>query len=115
MQPDQEPLEAVLVWKKIDGYQEASLGPYGNGDGVRFTLSFYLTCYRRGKWRLLIEVCGGPNHEKWGCFDEADQPMRWFHSEQNAKSESQLIANVLVADRIKHGPLSPLAPEKTHP
>jgi hypothetical protein len=90
----------VLNWKEIDGYQEAVLGSWPE-DGVRFSLERYPSCYRRGRHRLLIEVCGGPKHYAWGCLDESDQPMRHYHSEDNAKSEANLIARVLWEDRWK--------------
>lgn len=88
-----------LEWKKVDFYEEATLGDFAGGDGVRFTLCFHLTCYRRGPWRLLIEVAPGPGHHKWGCFDEADQPERYYHLEENAHTEARAIAAVLVSDR----------------
>jgi len=69
------------------------------GDFVEFTISHHPTCYRRGPYRLLIEVCGGPNHHKWGCFDEQDQPLRNFHGEKNAYDEAERIAKVLQKDR----------------
>lgn len=87
-----------LVWNQVNArHKEAQIGT--KEDGVLFTLSYYPTCYRRGPWRLLIEVCGGPNHHKWGCFDDQDQPLRNFHAQSNAESEAQLIANVLIKDR----------------
>ena len=88
-----------LEWKQEGGYEEAIVGEFDAGDGVRFCLSHYPTCYRRGQWRLLIEVASGPKHELWGCFDEQDQPQRWYHSRGNALSEAQAIADVLVLDR----------------
>lgn len=90
-----------LNWKERDGYEEAMLGT--PDDGVTFTLSHHPTCYRRGPWRLLIEVCGGPNHYKWGCFDEQDQPLRYYHGYSRAKGEALRIAEVLWADRCKEG------------
>lgn len=66
---------------------------------MRFSLERRPTCYRRGPWRLLVEVASGPGHTKWGCFDEADQPMRYYHNEECAKREAQSIADVLTADR----------------
>jgi hypothetical protein len=91
---------ALLNWKTLNGFKLAQLGPVD--DGVSFELTYHGTCYRRGKWRLLIEVCGGLNHEKFGCFDLADQPMRYYHLEANALSEAEEIAKVLWADRQKH-------------
>ena len=93
---------ALLKWisDDVDYYEEAVLGTWPE-DGVLFTITCCPTCYRRGKWRLLIEICGGENHHCWGCFDDQDQPMRWFHSIENAKSESEAIAQILWKDR--HG------------
>jgi len=94
-------MEPKLNWLQREGYQEATIGDYyaPEHDGVRFSIQFYSTCYRRGRHRLLIEIGVGPNHEKWGCFDEADQPQRWYHLEENAKSEAEAIATVLLRDR----------------
>jgi hypothetical protein len=94
-------IDSNLNWKQIENWREAILGEWPN-DGVRFSLSRYISCYRRGQWRLLVEVCSGPHHHEWGCFDEADQPMRWYHSEQAALSEAQAIADILWKDRRKH-------------
>lgn len=89
----------ILQWREIDNYLEAQLGTAT--DGVTFTLTHHPTCYRRGPWRLLVEVCSGRNHQKWGCFDAADQPMRYYHLKGNALSEAEAIAAVLWKDR--HG------------
>lgn len=88
-----------LVWMRMSNHSEAIVGDFAGGDGVRFTLEHRPTCYRRGPWRLLVEVAQGPNHEKWGCFDEQDQPMRNYHAREAAESEAQAIADVLVRDR----------------
>lgn len=90
-----------LVWKKVSHHREAVIGDPDGGDGVRFTLENYPTCYRRGPWKLMVEVASGEGHEKWGCFDESDQPMRWYHSEESAMKEAHLIATVLCTDRAK--------------
>ncbi len=95
-----------LVWCKVRGeggheYEEATLGDFAGGDGVRFTLDHRPTCYRRGPWNLLVEVARGPSHEKWGCFDAADMPERLYHVEECARREAQAIADVLRADRSK--------------
>jgi hypothetical protein len=90
-----------LEWKQEGGYEEAIIGDFDGGDGLRFSLCFYVTCYRRGQWRLLVEVASGPKHEAWGCFDEQDQPQRWYHSRENALSEAQAIAAVLITDRME--------------
>jgi hypothetical protein len=94
-------VDATLVWQVIDRYQEAVLGDFEEGDGVRFSLEYYPTCYRRGRWRLLVEVAQGPAHKLWGCFDDQDMPLRWYHFEANAKAEAQEIARVLLADRTR--------------
>ena len=75
------------------------------GDGVRFYLTLHPTCYRRGPWRLLVDVLGGERHHDWGCFDEADQPLRNYHDPERAKAEAEAIAKVLMADRLGHGPI----------
>jgi hypothetical protein len=106
----------MLNWTDIDGnpadatsflghqrYSEALIGNWPN-DGVRFGISYQPTCHRRGPYKLLIEVCGGPNHHKWGCFDEADQPVRYFHKLSNAIDEACQIAKVLLAEREKSRP-----------
>lgn len=89
----------LLAWIKRQYHEEAILGNFEGGDGVRFTLEMYPTCYRRGPWKLLIEVAEGPDHIKWGCFDHQDQPVRFYHQESAARSEAEAIAKVLQADR----------------
>lgn len=85
-----------LDWKGERFSQDASLGFFDREDGVRFNLMFLATNYRRGQWRLLVEIA---SHDyKWGCFDDQDQPMRYYFSEEVAKSEAQIIADILVAD-----------------
>lgn len=79
-----------------DQWREAILQNPDGSPGVRFSLVHYRTCHRRGPWRLLIEVAGGPFHDRWGCFDEQDQPMRWYHNETCALQEAQSIATVLL-------------------
>lgn len=74
-------------------------------DGVFFSLAYYPTCYRRGPWCLQVDINSGPGHERWGCFDEADQPIRNYHSKEAALSEADSIAFVLIEDRVKHGPI----------
>ena len=90
-----------LEWKKIERYEDAILGDFEGGDGVRFHLSYHPTCYRRGPWRLLIEIVEGEGHMKWGCFDDQDQPTRNFHKEEHARGEAQAIADVLIKDRLQ--------------
>lgn len=91
-----------LDWKPETGnIREARIGV--DNDCVIFHYQYMPTNYRRGPHRLLIEVCGGENHEKWGCFDEPDQPTRYFQSEQNLKEEALLLAQVLLTDRVLAG------------
>lgn len=94
-----KPPTLLLDWKDCGGWEEAHLGDFEKGDGVRFTLERYATCYRRGPWKLLIEVASGPGLIKWGCFDDQDQPVRWYHYEGSAKIEADAIAQVLKKDR----------------
>lgn len=97
----------ILDWKpfRMEGarlsttFFVAALGDPINGDGVTFTLDHRPTCYRRGPWTLLIEVANGPGHYLWGCFDDADQPERYYHLEDSARAEAQAIADVLWNDR----------------
>lgn len=91
----------ALEWKAFAGYEEATIGEFYLGDGVRFSLTHHLTYYRRGQWCLLVEVADGPMHEAWGCFDDQDQPTRNFHKRENALSEAQALADVLLVDRRK--------------
>lgn len=96
---------SLLAWKtQSDRYWEADLGDFDGEDGVRFYLENIPTCYRRGPYKLLVRVAGGVRHTWWGCFDDADQPVRWYHEESVARSEAQRIADVLWTDRIKAGP-----------
>lgn len=74
-------------------------------DGVRFSINYSPTCYRRGPWKLLIEVNGGEGHFKWGCFDDQDQPVRYFHRKESLLVEADEIARVLIIDRVKAGPI----------
>lgn len=93
----------LLTWVPVDGGEEAQLGT--PKDGVLFTYTFHPTCHRRGPHRLLVEVCGGPAHHLWGCFDEADQPLRNYHRPDNLKSEAEEIAKVLWQERQQWKPL----------
>jgi len=93
----------ILSWRPVERHEEAVLGDFVRGDGVRFTLERYPMCYRRGEWKLLVEVASGPAHHLWGCFDEADQPVRWYHSRKNAFEEAAAIAWVLFKDRESRG------------
>jgi hypothetical protein len=95
-----------LKWKPVAlGYEEAIIGDFEHGDGARFSLEFRATCYRRGPWRLLVEIAKGPQHHTWGCFDDADQPERNYHHEDCARREAQAIAAVLLKDREARGRL----------
>lgn len=85
-----------LNWIPKEYGPEATIGDFEGGDGVRFSLMNMPTCYRRGPWRLLIEV--EDINREWGCFDDQDQPTRWYHSETRAREEAQAIANVLTMD-----------------
>lgn len=69
-------------------------------DGVTFYLTHYPTCYRRGKWRLMVDIHGGPGHHKWGCFDEQDQPLRNYHNKECLLQEADSIARVMILDRL---------------
>jgi len=94
--------ESVLKWTEtVYRVWDAQVGT--PDDGVHFSLCYRPTCYRRGQWRLLIEVCGGPRHLDWGCFDEADQPMRNYHIKDSALQEANAIARVLIKDRMSRG------------
>ena len=88
-----------LEWKDTPDGPEAILGDFSDDNGVRFSINRMPTCYRRGQWRLLIEV--EDRTHTWGCFDEPDQPMRYYHSLERLKAEAQAIADVLVADHDK--------------
>jgi hypothetical protein len=93
-----------LKWLPIDRshrHHEALLGNLS--DGVRFSLCVYPTCYRRGPYRLVVEILEGPHHHAWGCFDAADQPLRWYHHLEHAQHEAQAIAKVLWTDRCRGG------------
>lgn len=85
-----------LDWKDTEFGPEAILGDFAGGDGVRFSLMLMPTCYRRGPYRLLVQVAD--RDRTWGCFDEADAPMRWYHSLLRANEEAQAIADVLTED-----------------
>lgn len=101
--------DPILEWKPVNlphadvNTCEAFLGE--EDDGVQFSLQYSPTCYRRGPWRLLVSVNGGPGHVKWGCFDVQDQPMRYYHMRESLTNEAAEIAKVLVIDRIKEGPI----------
>ena len=55
----------ILSWNPVERREEAVLGDFARGDGVRFTLERHPTCYRRGEWKLLVEVASGPAHHLW--------------------------------------------------
>jgi hypothetical protein len=92
------PADEGLPWTAILGHPEL-------GDGVVFSMVYMPTCYRRGPYRLLVEITAGRGDHRWGCFDGQDQPMRWYHALHNAISEANLIAQVLLCDRLRHGPI----------
>ncbi len=94
-----------LLWEDKPYGADAVMGGHKNRDGVRFTIEYVPTCYRRGQYKLLIEICGPL--EEWGCFDDQDQPMRYFHSVERLKGEADDIALVLAKDheRKVNGPL----------
>jgi hypothetical protein len=101
LQVKQDLRPSLLPWHtEGSGYWMADLHNFVGGDGARFHLELYPSCYRRGPWRLLIEVAEGPSHHLWGCFDEADQPLRNYHDEGVARGEAQRIADVLWRDRF---------------
>jgi len=89
-------LENPLDWKPSPHGDEVILGDFGDENGVRMSLLFMPTCYRRGPWRLLIEI--EDRLRVWGCFDSQDQPVRYYHSLERAKAEAQAIADVLLKD-----------------
>jgi len=98
-------IDPKLNWEAQGEYgarEEALVGDFYAGFGVRFSLEYRPSCYRRGPYCLLVEVAHGPDHIKWGCFDDADQPHRYYHKKANAIDEAQSIADVLVRDRIKY-------------
>jgi hypothetical protein len=98
--------KTLLSWKPVGQYreEEAILCDFNGGDGVRFSLGFYPSCHRRGQWRLLVEVAGGEHHLEWGCFDDQDQPMRYYHRKENALDEAESIARALMEGRfLKRG------------
>lgn len=86
-----------LVWGETDFGAEATLGDFASGGWVRFSLRFLATCHRRGQWRLLVEMSGSP--AAWGCFDESDQPMRYYHDRGRAMAEAEAIASMLIRER----------------
>ncbi len=96
-------LPALLHWRSFTdiatSWREAHLRDFAGGDGVRFSIEHVPSCHRRGPWKLLVEVCSGENHARWGCFDEQDQPQRWYHDEERAMLEAEAIARVLDRER----------------
>lgn len=88
-----------VEWVEFEGtgsWRDAILKNPDDSDGVRLSLAFQGTCHRRGRWKLLVEVLPGKDHHCWGCFDSADQPMRYYHDEGVALAEAQRIADVLM-------------------
>ena len=90
-----------LNWQPIDRFKEAIIGDFDGGDGVRFSIQHMPSCYRRGPFRLLIEIAP-KRHDLWGCFDDTDQPQRWYHKLANAESEAEALAKVLWCDRLNN-------------
>lgn len=99
----------LLLWRPVESYWEATLGTAE--DGVTFTIQYRETCYRRGRWLLQIKVHGGPHHEEWGCFDDADKPERDYHDVTNLVAEAEAVAAVLLADRMERGPIEGWVPD----
>lgn len=89
--------DRVLDWKtKAVGhiqYEEAELGEFYKGNGVRFALEYWPTCTLRGRYRLLIE-----RDSPEGDIDEMDQPMRYYHDKDRAKAEAEAFARALHGD-----------------
>jgi hypothetical protein len=79
-------------WQNKGGYEELWLEK-----DVRFTLVHQATCHRRGPWKLLIEVL--QHIHDWGCFDDQDAPLRYYHSEERAKAEAEAIAEILTKEK----------------
>ena len=97
------PDSLLLDWIPTEfGGFEAILSDFAAGDGVRFSIQHCPTCYRRGPWKLLIEIAHGPKHIAWGCFDDQDQPMRWYQLESSWRMEAEALAIVLLTDRLRY-------------
>lgn len=90
-----------LVWEETHPGLEwmATLGFPEDGDGVTFYRSYASTCYRRGPHRVRVVIAGGKHHHDWGCFDAADQPLRYYHLALCLEAEMNAIARVLIRDR----------------
>jgi hypothetical protein len=94
-----------LPWRQAStSWYEAYLPNPDGTQGVRFSLSIHPTCYRRGMYRLLIEVFGGKYHHDWGCFDDADQPARNYHNHFVALVEADSIARILLIYLLEKHP-----------
>jgi len=89
-------LEELVFHRGGLSWDEAILSNPDDTDGVRITLQHHPSCHRRGPHKLLIEVLGTPYHHNWGCFDDQDQPARWYHDVKNARSEALLLAQMLL-------------------
>ena len=94
----------LLTWQQKESWQEAELKNPDGTAGVVFQLTYHPTCYRRGPYRLRISVSNGPYHLAWGCFDEQDQPLRYYHDPGCALGEAEAIAKVLVVDFHRQAP-----------
>jgi len=86
----------ILEWYDTSFGKEAIMGDFNGDDGVRFSIEVLQTCYRRGRHKLLVEVAD--KFKTWGCFDEQDQPMRYYHTLACLQIEAQAIADVLWRD-----------------
>jgi len=95
---DKLPLRQLFWVRRAQNLEDAQLPNPDGTIGVLFSLSHRPINYRRGPYRLLIEVMDGIWHHEWGCFDEQDQPERYYHSKANAQLEAGLIATVLASD-----------------
>lgn len=92
------PLAWVPKARFGSSYREAVLTNPDASVGVRFSIVYQPTCYRRGQYKLLIEIMDGPYQFAWGRFDNQDQPLRYYHSDSHALAEAQMIADVLQID-----------------
>lgn len=96
-------VEGIEDLKHTHSSSEAFLGE--PDDGVHFSMTHHPTCYRRGRWRLFITINSGQGYYKWGCFDDQDQPLRYYHLKESLLKEADEIARTLIIDRVKRGPL----------
>lgn len=93
-------MEVVKELKWVDVERTCMEACLMNPDGtmgVRFSMQYLPTCHRRGQHRLLVEVLPTRYHNAWGCFDDQDQPMRYYHLKENGLSEANELAVVLTS------------------